>query len=149
MERKRAAELAQLLALLVVIAVPVLFIYLNSLPQNSAPQTETQSAPQEAPVISLDNASQLPSSVAAQQIVAFSFTVQNPGSVAGQYQYKVSVKWNSGETDVLDENVLSIPADSSADVPESVKFEQAGDIGTITIAAQGAQSAQFTLPWKN
>jgi hypothetical protein len=117
-------------------------------PAPAAPAASAPSASTAAPAkITLDNPLALPQTVSAGQIVPFSFTIGNPGSIAATYAYKVYVAWNGGEEDVIDENSVSLAAGASADISESLKFEHAPAAGEIYIQiAEPAQSIHFTLP---
>jgi hypothetical protein len=117
-------------------------------PVVSTPAAVTQSVSAPASVtITLDNATALPRSVSAGQIVPFSFTLTNTGAASGSFSYKVYVVWNSGERDVIDSNSVSIAADASSDISESLKFESASAMGKIYIqTTDPAQSINFDLP---
>ncbi|HUO56380.1 MAG TPA: hypothetical protein VMU27_03035 [Candidatus Paceibacterota bacterium] len=99
--------------------------------------------------IAVNDASQLPESITAGEIVPFSFTIQNTGA-SSTFQYKVFVEWNSGEQDVIDENVVSIPEGQSKSIPESLKFERGSDSSEIIVKVPTAnQTLEFALPRKS
>jgi hypothetical protein len=97
--------------------------------------------------ISLNDPSSLPRSVAAAQLVPFSFTVQNVSGQSVSYQYKVSVRWSTGESDVIDENTISLDAGASTQVQEQLKFEIATETaGVLFELPQTGQDLQFAIP---
>lgn len=147
------------LPLLIIILVPIvaaLYVFfgadLNSpAPTTNAPvQTVAQNTTPTPPPpasISLDDPQSLPQSVAAAQLVPFSFTVQNQSNQSATYQYKVSVHWSTGEEDVIDENTLSFAAGASQTIPEQLKFEIATETAEVSFQLpQTQQSIQFALP---
>jgi hypothetical protein len=109
--------------------------------QTTAPQSITQAT------IALNNASALPQTVAAAQLVPFSFTIQNTGTENGTVPYKVYVKWSTGERDVIDENVASLAAGASAVVQEQLKFEVATETADVYLElTQTGQTSHFAIP---
>lgn len=120
----------------------------SSAPVVSTPAATTQPISAHASVnISLDNATALPQTVSAGQIVPFSFTIANTGAAAGSFSYKVYVVWNSGERDVIDSNSVTLGAGASQDISESLKFENASATGKIYIQTiDPAESINFVLP---
>jgi hypothetical protein len=165
--RRKSASLVEWLMLIVVIAIPVALAVVYALNQRgffqapsaatapvgsqiSAPQPSQQQPIQDAPSqasITLDDPGALPQTVTTGEIVPFSFTIENSGAGDATYQYKVSVKWNSGEVDVIDVNSVSLKSGASTDIPESLKFETAPATADITIEIeQPEQNIHFTLP---
>jgi len=148
------------LPLLIILLVPiaaVLFLLFGSnifspvQPSPATPasttQTSTQVAPQVTAMMSLDNASTLPQTVPASQFIPFSFTIQNTGTTGGSVPYRVSVKWSTGEQDVIDENVVQLAAGASASVDEDLKFEIATETAEVSLELpQTGQSEEFALP---
>ena len=120
------------LPLLVIILIPIgviaYAIWGTSTAPNNAPSATaptTSAAP--TATISLEDSSALPQTAAAGQFVPFSFTITNTGTVAGDIPFKVYVKWSTGEKDVIDENVVSLPGGTSKTISESLKFEVANE----------------------
>lgn len=147
------------LPLVVIVLVPVLAVLyvlfganLNS-PSSPTPvavsntaQTTAPSAPPPANLF-LDDPQSLPQRIATAELVPFSFTVQNTSDENVNYQYKVSVRWSSGEEDVIDENVLALAAGASTTVREQLKFEIATETAEVLLQLpQTGQSVQFALP---
>ena len=89
----------------------------------------------------------LPQYITVGQVVPFSFSITNTGSIAGTYAYKVYVVWNNGEQDVIDLNSSTLAPGASTRIPESLKFETASSAGTIHIEiVSPPKSLQFSLP---
>lgn len=110
---------------------------------------ETAQTPSPAATISLNDLNSLPSSVTKAELVPFSFTVQNPSNEDATYQYKISVRWSTGESDVIDENTLSLSAGASQTISEELKFEIATETAEVSFELpQTGQSVQFALPRK-
>jgi cell wall-associated NlpC family hydrolase len=156
MAKKKSGLDASALPILLVILIPAGFFayawWVSNQPASSpAPQTQTQqtNAPQNVTqaTISLNDAASLPESVAAAQLVPFSFTIQNTGSADGTIPYKVYVKWSTGEQDVIDENVASLAAGASTVVQEQLKFEIATETADVYLElTQTGQTSQFAIP---
>jgi len=146
------------IVLALVVAIPIIGIgvyllnqkgFFDQSPSTQAPGTAQQatSEPQTPAAISIDNESALPTSVSAGDLVPFSFTIKNPGSSDGTYQYKVSVEWNSGENDVIDVNSIPVAAGASKDISESLKFETAPATAEVTVEVEpSGPSVTFVLP---
>jgi hypothetical protein len=162
MNRDNRGSVMEKIVLGVIVVIPLIAIVVYILnargsfktapPDTSGNSTVTtiidQALPAASPaVVSVDNPQVLPKSIAAGQIVPFSFTIENPGSTEAIYPYKVSVQWKGGETDVIDENSILLSAGVSHSIPESLKFEIASTSATITIEIQKPeQMIHFTLP---
>jgi len=159
---KRTTMIFEYAALIVVILFPLAGIiwYLTSGSAQSSPQANPQAVPTAALTVStvspppaaitLDDPSALPSTVTTGEIVPFSFTIENTGSVAATYTYKVYVIWDSGEQDVLDENSVTIQAGASTDLSESLKFESATAKGAVYIQVMNpAATVHFAIPRTN
>ena len=144
------------IALFLIILIPVGFgIYAYWESTRPAPQTAIQS---DTPVttapatvtsadISLNDPNSLPATTSAGELVPFSFTIQNTGNVGGQIPFKVSVKWSTGEEDVIDENVITLAAGASTVLQEQLKFELANEKAVVYLElTQTGQTAQFTIP---
>lgn len=117
-----------------------------AVPSTTSAQTAAPSTPPPAN-ISLNDPSSLPQSVTAAELVPFSFTIQNPSDANATYQYKVSVRWSTGEEDVIDENVLPLAAGASSVIQEQLKFEIATETAEVSFELpQTGQSVQFALP---
>lgn len=103
---------------------------------------------QQPPVaISLENQAAFPAYVTAGQIVPFSFSLSDTGTVNGTYSYKVYVVWSDGTQDVIDINSITVAAGASARVPETLKFESATSRGEIYVeVASPKESIHFSLP---
>lgn len=117
--------------------------------QGAQQTTTTQSGPQYVSTasVSLDDSSSLATTVPSSQFVPFSFTITNDGSTGGQIPYRVSVKWSTGEQDVIDENVVTLAAGASQSIPEELKFEIATETAEVSLELpQGGQTVQFALP---
>ncbi len=110
--------------------------------------TQAQPATTEASgEITLGTPLAIPKSVTTGEIVPFSFVVTNNGTAVTSYPYKVYVLWQNGEQDVLDRNSISLQPGASMTIPESLKFENATDVGTVTIELLNTQqSIHFTMP---
>ena len=129
-----------------VIAIIIVIIFATRTIWLPAPSPTTTTPAQQA-TITLDASSSLPTSIAAGEFANFSFTIRNAGSEQATYQYKVSVTWKSGESDVIDENVLTLAPDTGKSIPESLKFETAGEKATITAEiVQTKQQIMLTIP---
>ena len=148
-----------LIPLLAVILIPValgLFVWLGmDGPAPSAQQTQqtapAQSAPQyiSSASVSIDDASALPRTVPSDQFIPFSFTITNDGQTNGQIPYRVSVKWSTGEEDVIDENIVTLAPGAAQSIPEELKFEIATETAEVSLELpQGGESVQFALPRK-
>lgn len=161
-QRKRSGSEfdSSVLPLLIVILVPVALIlfvvYGTGIFSPATPAPAAQQTTQAAPAgpqyvtsasVSLDDASSLPTSVPSSQFIPFSFTLTNTGTSGGQVPYRVSVKWSTGEQDVIDENIVTLAAGASQSIPEQLKFEIATETAAVSLELpQGGQSVQFTLP---
>jgi hypothetical protein len=159
MDQKKGSGFAEQSVIALVIVIPLSALIIYALNQNgffnapanaSAPITtqvsqQTQQARSSA-TISLDNPSALPQAVTLGEIVPFSFRLQNLGTIDSTYQYKVYVKWNSGEQDVIDVNSIPVAGGASTDIPESLKFETASSTAQIFIELEPGQSIHFALP---
>jgi len=145
--------------LIVVILIPIGFFAYAMWGQNigtsntPSPAQNTSPAPAATTPnasISLNDASALPQSVATQQLVPFSFTINNTGTTGGSIPFKVYVKWSTGEQDVIDENVVSLAAGQSTTISEQLKFEVANETAQIYLELTGtSQAVEFTLPKTN
>ncbi len=165
MSRKKTQGFLEVCALALVILLPIIaigwyFLYGNNIA--SAPATVatsiqasagTQAAPAQQPAaaatgaVTLDDAAALPQTVATGQVVPFSFAIKNTGLSAAAFPYKVYVKWNSGEEDVIDENSVTLAAGASTDITEALKFETAGAKGEVYIILQPAiDTIHFAMP---
>lgn len=156
MAKRKPSEIADTLAPILVIGIPLLAIigyllYRGGVFQSGAPASapmpaQSASVPQSAAVVTLDAPEQLPQKVTAGEVVPFSFTVQNPGTTSATYPYKVYVKWESGEQDIIDSNTTSLAPGESRDITEALKFE------TVTTAQVSIEfqdptvTTQFALP---
>jgi hypothetical protein len=85
------------------------------------------------------------------QIVPFSFKIHNTGATASSFPYKVYVRWNSGEVDVIDENSVTIAAGASTEFSEALKFETGSAKGTVYIefqpgSAVSGATVTFAMP---
>ncbi len=150
-------HLVEVIALIVVILIPIAFV-LYALFGNQSPTqpaaaaqqpVQTNTAPHylSSASISLANAPSLPTSAPSDQFIPFSFTVTNTGSTSGQIPFKVSVKWSTGEQDVIDENVVTLDAGASQTIEENLKFEVATETAQVSLQLPTLdQSVQFTLP---
>jgi|GEM_PF-3433805 hypothetical protein len=149
------------LPLLIIVLIPVAAVlYLifganenSPTPAATAPPSTSVQTTQSAlpPVsLSLNDPSSLPQSVTAAELVPFSFTLQNTSGQDENYQYKVSVRWSTGEDDVIDENTLSLAAGASTQVQEQLKFEIATETAEVIFELpQTGQSFEFALPATN
>lgn len=166
MSRKKTQSVLEAWALVLVILLPLIatgwyFLYGNSAssPASTAPSAptsvETQAAVpvQQQPgaaatgIVTLDDAAALPQTVTTGQVVPFSFAIKNTGSSAASFPYKVYVKWNSAEVDVIDENSVTLAAGASTDLSEALKFETAGAKGEVYIVLQPAiDTVHFAMP---
>ena len=118
--------------------------------QQSSATTTTTNVPQPTATIFLNDASELPQTVPTTQFIPFSFTIQNTGTTDGTVPYRVSVKWSTGEQDVIDENVVSLAAGASTVVQEQLKFEIATETAEVSLQLpETGQSVQFALPATN
>lgn len=116
---------------------------------NGATSTQAATQAQPSAAIAVVDPGAFPTSIAAGQIVPFSFTITNTGDMAASFPYKVYVDWNTGEENVIDENVLTLAAGASQTLPEALKFETAGIKGEVIIKIQNTgASARFALPVK-
>jgi hypothetical protein len=145
-------------ALVLVVAIPVAgFIafvlnqngFFNS-PSGATAPTVAQTAPaqpQSPAILTLDNPQELPTSVTVGELVPFSFTIKDSGDTASTYSYKVSVMWNDGTQDVIDENSVPLAGRASTDISESLKFETAPATAEVYIEILNPeQTIQFALP---
>jgi hypothetical protein len=148
------------LPLLIIVLIPiaaVLYLLFGANENSSAPATSTQTTPTtvqtNAPAatpsasISLDDPSSLSQTVPTGQFIPFSFTIQNTGETGGTIPYRVSVKWSTGEQDVIDENVVTLAGGASTTIDEDLKFEIATETAEVSLELpQTGQSVQFALP---
>ena len=119
----------------------------SNAPASVAPQQQSAPPSQSPATVTLDNPRSLPQKVAVGEIVPFSFTVENSGNTVATYPYKVYVKWNSGEQDVIDENPITLAGSGSAVIHEFLKFETAPATAEVFIEkTQPEQTIHFTLP---
>jgi len=141
------------LPLILIIAIPLaavifLFFAANNVSTTPAPQPPTPvSIIPPSAKITVDSPRSLPSTIKAGELVPFSFTVQNPSQKDAKYQYKVSVRWSTGENDVIDVNTLALAAGASATIKEQLKFEVATETAQVIVQLpQTKQAVQFVLP---
>jgi hypothetical protein len=145
------------LPIFVVILIPVAIVAYavwsstagSQAPAPAPTATQTTSAPTNMTqaTIALNDPSTLPQTVAAAELIPFSFTIQNTGNADGTVPYKVYVKWSTGEQDVIDENVVTLTAGASAVVDENLKFEIATETAAVYLElTQTGQTVQFVLP---
>ena len=157
----RLKPLLELAALLMIVAFPLWGIIWYVSSDFGATTSATAAAPaasgatssarigagQTGVLITLNDEASLPRYVTSGQVVPFSFTLADTGSLSGSFSYKVYVVWGSGEQDVIDENSVQLAAGGSASIPESLKFETASARGEIHIeTASPDESIVFRLP---
>jgi hypothetical protein len=164
----KTQRIAEQCALAIVVLFPLTailwYVFYGSAPAASTPAPITTPAATQASVqpvqpvqpvqvaapsgiVTLDNATALPVTVTAAQVVPFSFAIKNTGSSVASFPYKVYVKWDSGEEDVLDENSVSLAAGASIDIPEALKFETATAKGQVYIVLQPSiDTIHFSMP---
>jgi hypothetical protein len=112
--------------------------------RQTTPQTVTPMAAMGT--ITVNNPSAIPQKVSAGQIIPFSFTIENTGTAAS-FLYKVSVRWSSGEVNVIDENSITLAAGSSRELSEALKFETTTEKGTVIIQLlPSGTSINFAMP---
>jgi len=160
--RKKSQNFFEASALALVVILPLFAIgwyFTGGNDTSDTPSVTTPASTSQAPVvqqsasvpatatIAVDDSSALPSTVTTGQVVPFSFMIENTGTSAATFPYKVYVIWNNGEQDVIDENSVSLAAGASTDISESLKFETATDKGQVYIELQSSgQTIHFTMP---
>src|SRR5665213_204346 len=156
---KNPQNLLEKSVLLIIILIPIGFfayaIWGQNIGTSNTPTPAQNTSPAQVATtpsasISLNDASALPQSIAAQQLVPFSFTIADTGTTGGSIHFKVYVKWSTGEQDDIDENVVSLAAGQSTSISEQLKFEVANETAQVYLElTQTGKTVEFTLPKTN
>ena len=145
-------------ALAIVVIFPLVAIGWYIFGGNSSPDTPTPGAtPQSVPAtpsaapasvsLAINNPSSVPTSVAAGEVVSFSFTVKNTAGGAASLSYKVYVIWRGGEQNVIDRNAIQLAGGEARSISESLKFETAGAAGVVYIEVEpSGPRIHFAMP---
>jgi hypothetical protein len=143
----RAKFIAILLMVLVLIGLVFLIYQSRGLISDKLKALDLIPTPERFTELYFNNASALPTQIAKDQPIAFSFVIHNEEGAATIYPYEVYFETADGNKTMFTENTASLADNASTTIDVSYLFKQTDETGTVVVDLTSLdQQIDFLLP---